>query len=104
MLIQAPLVDGFGNLSLHVLADLVLPVRGGESMPTLAERNMVFAIPARRIRHTLEEHPSEPTWKQINIPAAQLTAVQTNDAFVLLDVTNGRSNPLWEGTITRRGL
>lgn len=100
---QPSLVDRFGDLSIHMLQDLVVPVRGGDTLPDISGRSLVFYIPKRGIRHVLGDHPFQATWKIISMTAEELRTVRTGDEFILMDETD-EAQPLWEGSIRRRGV
>ena len=99
---QIKLVDQFGNLNIHILQDLVLPIRGGSTIPDVSSLVLIFYIPERGIRHVLGPHPVESTWKQIDISSEDLKEVRSGDSFVLMDETTD-AQPLWEGVVKRRG-
>lgn len=99
---QVQLVDRLGNLNVHMLQDLIIPIRGGDTIPDVSVRTMIFYVPKRKIRHVLGPHPVEATWKQIDITAEELKDVKSGDDFVLMDETTD-AQPLWEGIFKRRG-
>lgn len=97
-----PLIDQFGNINLHMEEDLVLPLRGGEGLADLSQRDLVFRIPARSITHVVQLDPAEPTGRLIRLTAKELRSVRSGDTFILLDTTGGGAASRWEGVIRRR--
>lgn len=100
MLTSPPQIDRFGNIQVHPLDDIVLVIRGGVGVGSLAGKNYQFELTDGTFKVTLVANPADATQKLLKIPAATHKKFSDGAQFALIDRTDG-SRVLWGGTFSR---
>lgn len=98
---RPPIVSATGDISVHILEDIDIPLIPAPGGPTFAGLPLFFEVIDTDISIALVAHPSNAAGRLIHVTPTNLLAVGTMSQFAIVERGATERRVRWSGRLTR---